>query len=194
MADLRLAEFYAATTVPQTFLAVTMDLEDPDPLNNPFTDIHPRNKLEVGVRLANAGRMALYGIQGEENSFVGGCKVDGNTTVVQLQGVGENVAVRRVEGSGGVEVMDCNGVWSSAAIVGVGKDDFVVDVSGIVGRPAGIRYAWRNNPCCTGAEFEESKCTRGGGLCGLYVGSADGGGQDVPVVSFYREISGGECQ
>jgi hypothetical protein len=62
----------------------------------------------------------------------------------------------------------------------------------------GIRYAWRDNPCCTAEAYAESACPlegHGAGLCNLYVGG--GGGmntRDVPVLPFYAEVAGGACQ
>lgn len=40
------------------FMAVAMDLGDP---TSPFGSIHPRDKQDVGARLALAGRAVAYG-------------------------------------------------------------------------------------------------------------------------------------
>ena len=44
--------------MPNTFMAVAMDLGDPD---SPFTEIHPRDKQDVGARLGLGGLKVAYG-------------------------------------------------------------------------------------------------------------------------------------
>ena len=52
-----------AKTVANAFIAPSFDLEDPDPLNNAFGEIHPRDKVDLGARLAAAGVAPLYGAE-----------------------------------------------------------------------------------------------------------------------------------
>ena len=44
--------------LPYVFMAVAVDLGDP---TSPFGSIHPRDKQDVGARLALAGRAVAYG-------------------------------------------------------------------------------------------------------------------------------------
>lgn len=44
--------------MPNTFMAVAMDLPDP---TSPYTEIHPRDKQDVGVRLGMGGLNVAYG-------------------------------------------------------------------------------------------------------------------------------------
>ncbi len=53
-AELREAQLFAACLMPNTGMAVTMDVGDPN-------DIHPRNKLDVGRRLAAHALAKVYG-------------------------------------------------------------------------------------------------------------------------------------
>src|SRR5947209_1336293 len=68
-AELREAQLMTLRTVPHTGMAVTVDIGNPD-------DIHPRNKLDVGLRLARWALADVYGQKLEES----GPLYDSNTT------------------------------------------------------------------------------------------------------------------
>ena len=62
--------------------------------------------------------------------------------------------------------------------------------------PSAIRYAWRDNPCCTSDDFEASDCPSPGrgGLCSLYTKEAGLDGEsDMPALAVYAELVDGRC-
>jgi hypothetical protein len=71
-AEIRESQWRTARSVPNTGLAVTIDIGDPK-------DIHPRNKPEVGRRLSLVARLATGFTQG---SFAIGALTDSARTVL----------------------------------------------------------------------------------------------------------------
>jgi sialate O-acetylesterase len=128
------------TAVTNTGMAVTIDIGEAN-------DIHPRNKQDVGKRLA---QWALAKTYGKEVVACGplykSMRVDGNKVVVDFDYVGGGLAARdggRLKGFA-VAGADKKFVWAEAQIVG----DTVAISSPEVESPAAVRYAWANNPDC----------------------------------------------
>ncbi len=127
-----------ALAEPATGMAVTIDIGDPD-------DIHPRNKQDVGRRLALVALAGSYGQSGVEWS---GPSVDR----VEIGPGGVRVAFRHAAGlraRGGGEVRGfalagddrvCRA--AQARIDG----DAVIVTSPAVEVPVTVRYAWADNP------------------------------------------------
>ncbi|TDI73837.1 MAG: 9-O-acetylesterase [Bacteroidetes bacterium] len=108
-------------------------------------DIHPRNKQDVGLRLALAARHFAYG---EEDLVFSGPtyashRIDGDKIVIQFEHVGGGLAIDEPE-LGGFAVAGADGkyFWASARIVGT----TVVVSSARVREPSSVRYAWADNP------------------------------------------------
>ena len=110
-------------------------------------DIHPKNKQEVGRRLALAARAQTYG----ENIAYEGPMYDGYTID------GEKVTIRFRAATGGLTTNDGKAprtfqiagpdhkfVWADARIEG----STVVVSSPEVRFPTAVRYAWADNPDC----------------------------------------------
>jgi sialate O-acetylesterase len=126
----------AALTLPHTGRAIAIDLGEAD-------DIHPKNKEDVGARLALVGRRVAYGERVDASGpLYRGFVLRGDTAVISFASVGG----LRVHGDslGGFAVAgaDRQFVWASARVVG----DRVYVWSDRVRVPAAIRYAWANNP------------------------------------------------
>lgn len=129
----------AALALPSTGRAISIDVGEAD-------DIHPRDKEDVGARLALVARRVAYG----ESVLASGPTyrshvVRGDTVVVSFGNVGGGLA----SGTGGdrVEGFEVAGAdrrfaWASARIVG----NRVKVWSDRVSRPVAVRYAWANNP------------------------------------------------
>jgi sialate O-acetylesterase len=122
--------------VNNTGMAVTMDI------GNPY-DIHPRNKKEVGHRLA---LWALAKDYGKENIVYSGplyksMKVKGKKGIISFNYVGSGLASRDGELTH-FEIAGDNKVFykANAAIVG----ETVVVTSDEVKNPRAIRYAFYN--------------------------------------------------
>jgi sialate O-acetylesterase len=136
---LREAQAYTARTVPNTGLAVAIDIGD-------AADIHPRNKQEVGRRLALAALATTYG---QKVEFAGptyrAMKVEGNSVRLTFDHVGGGLKARG-DKLQGFALKGENGewVWAEAVIDGAS----VVVASALVKKPVAVRYAWADNPVC----------------------------------------------
>lgn len=126
-------------SLPATAQVVTIDIGDPG-------DIHPRNKQEVGRRLALAARHVAYG---ESLVFSGPvfrtAKFNGHSVRIEFEPQASALAVR---GGGtmvlGVEVAgDDRRFHPATATI---EDGGVVVVSDDVPQSRAIRYAWSDDP------------------------------------------------
>jgi sialate O-acetylesterase len=136
-------------TLPRTGLAVTIDIGEAD-------DIHPRNKFDVGDRLARLALADAYGKKVERSGpLFRGLKVDGSKAVVEFDHVGTGLMVGRKDGRTPVEEVregklarfavagrDKKWYWADAAIVG----GTVVCTHPDVPAPVAVRYAFSTNP------------------------------------------------
>lgn len=127
--------------VPGTGMAVTIDIGEAD-------DIHPRNKQDVGRRLAY---WALANTYGQERVACGPlyqsmASADGKIAL-KFDHVGTGLAVRgeKLEGFT-IAGADKKFVWAEAIVAG---PDTVVVSSSEVTNPAAVRYAWADNPKAT---------------------------------------------
>jgi sialate O-acetylesterase len=126
--------------VPNTGMAVTIDIGEAG-------DIHPRNKQDVGKRLA---LWALASVYGEDVASTGpiyrSCKRDGNRIVVEFDHACGGLVTKDGEDVKGFVIAgaDRKFVWAEARIEG----DTVVVSSPNVPEPASVRYAWAANPIC----------------------------------------------
>jgi len=124
--------------VANTAMAVTIDLGDPD-------NVHPTNKLDVGLRLARAARAISYG---EKIEYSG---------PLFRQATPEGIAIRiwfdHAKGLAakggeltGFEVAGVDGIFAPATAKIEGET--VVASSPSVPDPLQVRYGWANSPQC----------------------------------------------
>lgn len=135
--------------LPHTGLAVTIDIGN-------ATNIHPRNKIDVGKRLAQWALKNDYARDVSECSgpLYKGCKIEKNKVVVEFTHVGAGLMAGRKQGIAPVvatqdllkrfEVCGAAGKWVPAAakIVGDRLEVSAPDVP----EPVAVRYAWAANP------------------------------------------------
>lgn len=137
-AELREAQ-YKTLSLANTGMAVAIDIGD-------SKDIHPKNKQEVGRRLA---LIALNKNYNKKNAYSGpllkSYKIKGNQVSIKfdhadgLQAKGQNgLTGFSVAGS------DNKFYWADAVI----KGNIVVVTSKDVLKPVHVRYGWGNNPDC----------------------------------------------
>jgi sialate O-acetylesterase len=138
-AELREAQSMTLET-PNTGQAVIIDIGDAD-------DIHPKNKQDVGKRLAlwalakDYGRDIVY--YGPEYKSMA---VKGNKILIEFDHLGGGLLAK---GGGPLEGFAIAGedkafVWADARIVG-----HSIEVSSPkIAKPAAVRYAWADNPAC----------------------------------------------
>ena len=147
---LREAQTLTAKNVPHAGIALAIDIGDAG-------DIHPKNKQEVGRRLALAALGQTYGkkieysgpvykaMKAEKGAVrltfdhIGGGLVVGNPS--GLEKLSELPPLLRGFAIAGV---DGKFVWADAKIEG----ETVVVSSSQVPDPKNVRYAWANNPIC----------------------------------------------
>jgi sialate O-acetylesterase len=137
-AELREAQVMALA-LPKTGMAVIIDIGDP-------ADIHPRNKQEVGRRLALAAETIAYG---EKLAYSGpmydSMKIEDDKIRLRFRHT-EGFLVAHGEKLTGFAIAgeDQKFVWAEAVIDG----DTVV-VSGLqVAKPVAVRYGWADSPVC----------------------------------------------
>ncbi len=121
-----------------TAMAVTIDIGNPD-------DVHPTDKVDVGLRLARAARALTYGEALEYNgpTFRQATPENGSIRVwfEHAQGLSAQGGAPT-----GFEVAGSDGKWiaASARIEG----ETVVASSPDVQEPVAVRYGWANSPQC----------------------------------------------
>ncbi|MGI8499347.1 MAG: sialate O-acetylesterase [Gemmatimonadaceae bacterium] len=129
----------AALTLPRTGQAVIIDLGDEK-------DIHPRNKQDVGARLAFAALKVAYGqpVVASGPTYRSHEKRSA-AIAIRFANVGGGLVSRSApEHPAGFAIAgkDRRFVWADARIEG----DRVVVSSAFVTNPVSVRYAWGNNP------------------------------------------------
>ncbi len=139
----------AALSLPNTGQAVTTDIGEAN-------DIHPRNKQDVGYRLALAARRLAYG---EKDLVYSGPTFDKMVPDQIKNGKTQQAAIRlqfKNKGAGLLAKGDASGnlrgfaiagedrkfVWAKAMI----KDNEVLVWSEKITKPVAVRYAWADNP------------------------------------------------
>ena len=142
-AEIRESQWRTARTVPNTCLAMTIDIGDAN-------DIHPRNKQEAGRRLALVARRLVYG---ETNLVHSGPEFvrmnielpKGDKIRLHFKNVGGGLRIKpgdtKLTGFA-VAGADKNFVWADAIIEG----NTIVISSPDVPAPQHIRYGWAWNP------------------------------------------------
>ena len=139
-AELREAQAYTASTVPNSGLAVTIDVGD-------AKDIHPTDKMTVGERLALIALSKEYG----KSVVCSGpvyrqMKRDGATVRLSFDHTDGGLSVHGDKlGEFSVAGADRKWRWADAKIDG---NDVVISCPEIP-EPVAVRYAWQTNPLAT---------------------------------------------
>ncbi len=136
---IREAQRRTALSTPKTGLIVTIDIGEAN-------DIHPKNKLDVGKRMA---RWALADVYGRKLTRGGpmlrDAKVAGSKIILTFDDVGAGLKIRdgdRLE-EFAIAGADRKWHWAEAKIVGKNR----VEVwSSAMPQPVAVRYAFNNNP------------------------------------------------
>ena len=136
---IREAQRRTALTTANTGLIVTIDIGEAH-------DIHPRNKLDVGKRMA---RWALVDVYGRKMTKSGpmfrGAKITGSKIVLSFDEAGSGLRIRNGDklDEFAIAGTDHKWFWANAKITGKNT----VEVwSPSVAQPLAVRYAFNNNP------------------------------------------------
>jgi len=138
-AELREAQFQALQE-PNTGMAVAIDVGEAN-------DIHPRNKQDVGKRLAFQALNRVYGRKEivASGPLFAGADVEGSRMRIRFTHADGGLTANGGELTGfAVAGADRRFVWAKATMEG----DTVVVESNEVPKPVAVRYAWANNPVC----------------------------------------------
>lgn len=136
-AELRNIQSELSKTVPNTGLAVTIDIGE-------WNDIHPLNKKDVGRRLSLQAQRIAYG---DLNMIANGpvyrsMTVEGNRLILSFEeGTNDLMPVEELKGFA-VAGADGKFEWAKTAVEG----DRVIVWSEHIPAPVKVRYAWGNNP------------------------------------------------
>jgi sialate O-acetylesterase len=136
-AELREAQTLTMRAVPNTGMAVAIDIGNPD-------DIHPRNKLDVGLRLARWALADTYGRKVEQSGpLYHSFKVEGDKVRVRFT---HAAGLKSRDGAAPagfyIAAADRKFVPAEARI----ERGEVVVWSKDVSAPVAVRYAWADNP------------------------------------------------
>ena len=136
-AELREAQFLTMRGVPRTGMAVAVDIGEAD-------DIHPRNKRDVGLRLARWALADAYGQRVVPSGpLYTSHAVEGDRIRVRFEHArGLKTSDGRPPAGFAVAGIDRKFVWAEARVEG----DSVVVWSPRVPQPVAVRYAWADNP------------------------------------------------
>jgi sialate O-acetylesterase len=138
-AELREAQSMTLS-LPNTGMAVAIDIGD-------AADIHPKNKQEVGNRLALIARAKIY----QENLVYSGplyqsFQIEGNKIRIKFSHTGKGLMIKGDSELKGFAIAgsDKKFYWANANIDG----KTVLVSSEKVPNPVAVRYAWAANPIC----------------------------------------------
>jgi sialate O-acetylesterase len=128
----------ASLKIPHTGMAVTTDLVDN------IADIHPKNKKDVGHRLARWALARDYQRKGVEVSgpLFKSQKIEGDRIRVSFAHVAGGLKSRDAKPLSDFEIAGADGTYVAAEAVIDGRD-VVVSASG-VRDPKSVRFAWNN--------------------------------------------------
>lgn len=124
--------------VANTAMAVSLDRQD-------FESAHPRNKREVGKRLALAALAKAYGKKiVYSGPMYESMQVEGSKIRVRFTHVGGGLVLEGGKGKNGFAIAgkDRKFVWADVTVDG---DSLLVWSQGVP-EPAAVRYAWANFP------------------------------------------------
>jgi sialate O-acetylesterase len=140
-AELREAQTMTMSRLPHTGEAVIIDIGE-------GRDIHPRNKLNVGLRLARWALARDYGIPvAHQSPTYKSMEKHGNKVVLTFDHVGSGLHSFDVLEARGFAIAgsDRKFVWAKAQVTGPNKIEVWSDQ---VAEPVAVRYAWADNPVC----------------------------------------------
>ncbi|WPP53091.1 sialate O-acetylesterase [Catalinimonas niigatensis] len=137
-AELREAQLMALD-LDNTGMAVTIDIGD-------STDIHPRNKQDVGKRLALAALKVAYD---QDNVWSGpmyeSMRVEGDSAILTFDEVAEGLMVIPGEKLRGFTIAGANRQFYPATAKIISENEVSVK-NPQVANPEAVRYGWANNP------------------------------------------------
>jgi sialate O-acetylesterase len=139
--ELREAQL-AALSVPNTGMAVTIDIGEP-------MDLHPKNKSDVGYRLSLIALKNLYGKKDVAASgpVLKSYEVNGNKIILEFDNSEDEIVLKNRSRLTGFKIASADKKFHDAEAVI--ENNKVIVWSDLVDKPVAVRYAWADNPLCT---------------------------------------------
>ncbi len=135
---IRDAQLRTAIETVKASLIVTIDIGEAN-------DIHPRNKLDLGKRMAIWALKDVYGQKLLNFPVLGSCEIKGDRIILKFDEVGSGLRIKNGDKLSEFTIAGANRkfVWAEAKIVGKNK----VEVwSPEIRSPVAVRYAFNSNP------------------------------------------------
>jgi sialate O-acetylesterase len=135
----REAQRRTAVSTPNTGLIVTIDIGE-------ARDIHPKNKLDVGKRMARWALVDVYGRKlTKSGPMFSKAKIAGSKIVLTFDDVGQGLKIRDGDklDEFAIAGADRRWQWAQAKISGKNRVEVWSDT---VPQPLAVRYAFNNNP------------------------------------------------
>ena len=135
----REAQRRTAVSTPNTGLIVTIDIGEAH-------DIHPKNKLDVGKRMARWALVDVYGRKlTKSGPMFSKAKIAGSKIVLTFDDVGQGLRIRDGDklDEFAIAGADHRWHWAQAKITGKNRVEVWSDA---VPQPLAVRYAFNNNP------------------------------------------------
>ena len=135
---IREAQRRTAENTPNTGLIVTIDIGEAN-------DIHPKNKLDVGRRMAIWALKDVYGRKNADAPRFKKAEIKGSKIILTFDDVGSGLKIRDGEklDEFAIAGADKKFVWAQAKIVG--KNRIEVSSPDVL-QPVAVRYAFNSNP------------------------------------------------
>jgi sialate O-acetylesterase len=139
-AELREAQWLTAHTLPKTGIAMAIDIGN-------AADIHPKNKQEVGRRLALAAEAIAYGQQiPYSGPMYKRMKIEGQAIRLSFDHLSGGLVAKDGGKLTGFAIAGADRKFVFAEAIIDGKT--IVVSSPAIAAPVAVRYAWANNPLC----------------------------------------------
>jgi sialate O-acetylesterase len=136
---IREAQRVTASSLPAVGLIVTIDIGE-------ARDIHPKNKLDVGRRMARWALANTYGFHiVKSGPTFERAKVDGSSILVTFAEAGTGLRIRSGSKLEEFAIAGEDGKWQWAEATIVGRNRVKV-WSPSIQKPVAVRYAFNNNP------------------------------------------------
>ncbi len=138
--ELREAQLMSLS-LPNTGMAVTIDIGEAD-------DIHPRNKQDVGKRLALAAQKIAYHKEVVHSGpILTKADIEEGRILLTFDHIGSGLTTKGAEDLKGFAIAGEDGVylWANAEIIGINQ---IAVSHPDIREPQTVRYAWANNPIC----------------------------------------------
>ncbi len=130
-----------ALRLPNTGMAVSLDIGD-------RFDVHPKNKQEFGRRLAlQALKVAYHQEVIADGPILESCIIKNDTAVIYMNNYSTKPGISGKRDLCGFEIVGEEGVFVDAKAY-AGNNQIHI-FSEKVKNPVAVRYAWKNNPCCS---------------------------------------------